>query len=131
MEGMRRLDEWGRLLEQLPALDTVFEVDYKELAERLSEIPDEINGILRLFDGKRSLMQVVDDCDFGDLESLNIISKLYFEGLIFEGQSAKPPAEGETREPISDFSIEGWLNRVTSLPAPLRTPRATDEITPP
>ena len=25
MEGMRRVDEWGRLLEQLPALDTVFE----------------------------------------------------------------------------------------------------------
>jgi DNA-binding response OmpR family regulator len=126
MEGMRRLDEWGRLLEQLPALDTVFEVDYKELAERLSEIPDEINGILRLFDGKRALMQVVDDCDFGDLESLNIISKLYFEGLIYEG--SKP--EDEPLPPaVSDFSIEGWLNRVTSLPAP--RPRATDEITPP
>jgi len=32
MEGMRRVDEWGRLLEQLPALDTIFEVDYHELA---------------------------------------------------------------------------------------------------
>jgi DNA-binding response OmpR family regulator len=131
MEGMRRLDEWGRLLEQLPALDTVFEVDYKELAERLSEIPDEINGILRLFDGKRSLMQVVDDCDFGDLESLNIISKLYFEGLIYEGQSNKPPVEGESKDAVSDFSIEGWLNRVTSLPTTARSPRPTDEITPP
>ena len=29
MEGMRRLDEWGRMLEQLPPLETVFEIDYR------------------------------------------------------------------------------------------------------
>src|SRR5688572_19550297 len=69
MEGMRRVDEWGRLLEQLPALETVFEVDYKALAERLAEIPDEVNGILRLFDGRRTLMQVVDDSEFADLDA--------------------------------------------------------------
>src|SRR5919197_158917 len=88
MEGMRRLDEWGRLLEQLPALETVFEVDYKELADRLSEIPDEVNGILRLFDGRRTLIQVVDDCEFPDLEALSIISRLYFEGLVYKARGA-------------------------------------------
>lgn len=84
MEGMRRVDEWGRLLEQLPPIDTVFEVDYEELADRLGEIPDEVNGILRLFDRRRTLMQVVDDSEFGDLETLDIISKLFFEGLVFD-----------------------------------------------
>ena len=82
MEGMRRVDEWGRLSEQLPSLDSVFEVDYRELADRLAELPDEINGILRLFDGRRTLMHVVDDSDFQDLEALNVVSKLFFEGLI-------------------------------------------------
>ena len=43
MEGMRRLDEWGRLLEQLPPLAARFEVDVEELAERLAELPDELN----------------------------------------------------------------------------------------
>ena len=51
MEGMRRVDEWGRLFEQLPSLDVVFEVDHETLVERLNEIPDELNAILRLFDG--------------------------------------------------------------------------------
>ena len=55
MEGMRRVDEWGRLCEQLPPLATVFEIDHEQLLERLNEIPDELNGILRLFDGKRTL----------------------------------------------------------------------------
>ncbi len=84
MEGMRRLDEWGRLSEQLPPLDTCFAVDSTELVDRLAEIPDEANATLRLFDGRRTLIQVVDDSDFGDLEAMNFISKLYFEGLIYD-----------------------------------------------
>ncbi|HEY1126982.1 MAG TPA: response regulator, partial [Actinomycetota bacterium] len=84
LEGMRRLDEWGRMLEQLPPLETVFEIDYRQLAERLSEIPDEVNTILRLFDGRRTLLQVVDDSEFGNLEALSVISKLYFEGFIYD-----------------------------------------------
>lgn len=82
MEGMRRVDEWGKLLESLPPLTTVFEVHSGELLERLNEIPDELNGILRLFDGKRTLMQVVDASPFEDLSTLSTISKLYFEGLL-------------------------------------------------
>jgi len=84
MEGMRRVDEWGRLLEQLPPLDRVFEIDYGELVDRLAEIPDEINGIIKQFDGTRTLIDVVDETDFGDLEALEICSKLYFEGLIYD-----------------------------------------------
>ena len=82
MEGMRRVDEWGRLCEQLPPLTTVFEIDHAQLLERLNEIPDELNGILRLFDGKRTLLQVVDDSPFEDLSTLSTITKLYFEGLL-------------------------------------------------
>ena len=63
MEGMRCVDEWGRLLEQLPPLGTIFEIDRDALVERLNEIPDELNGILRLFDGKRTLLaKMVGKC---------------------------------------------------------------------
>jgi DNA-binding response OmpR family regulator len=94
MEGMRRLDEWGRLLEQLPPLESRFEVDAKELALRLGEIPDEHNAILRLFDGRRTLMEVIDASDYGDLECLEVIAKLYFEGLLVE-TAAMARAGGE------------------------------------
>lgn len=99
MEGMRRLDEWGRLLEQLPPLDSIFEIATDELTERLAEIPDEVNAMLRLFDGRRSLLGVVDECGIDDLEALTTISKLYFEGLIFDSgvraSEAPPPELGE------------------------------------
>ena len=91
MEGMRRIDEWGRIVEQLPALDRVFEINYSLLAERLAEIPDDVNALLRLFDGRRTLEQVIEEADYDDLAAAGVISKLFFEGIIKEGLS--PPAE--------------------------------------
>ncbi len=110
MEGMRRVDEWGRMLEQLPPLEAIFDVDYPELADRLTEMPDEVNGVLRLFDDKRTLLDVVDDSDFDDLEALGIISKLYFEGLIFE-QKTKDAEEGEGQGP----GIGDWISKPPPL----------------
>ena len=89
---MRRVDEWGRLCELLPQLTKVFVIDLAQLLERLNEIPDELNGILRLFDGKRTLNDVVDDSPFEDLSTLSTISKLYFEGLLVPRHDAAPPA---------------------------------------
>jgi CheY-like chemotaxis protein len=84
MEGMRRLDEWSRLFEQLPPLTHRFEVDTGELAARLGDVPDDNNRILRLFDGKRTLLEVIDSSDVGDLECLQAISRLYFEELLLD-----------------------------------------------
>nr|WP_255216195.1 DUF4388 domain-containing protein [Pseudenhygromyxa sp. WMMC2535] len=86
MEGMRRVDEWGRLLEQLPALDEVLSVD----RNALSELPDDMLGpdleeVLRRFDGRRTIIEVVDETGKDDLEALEAISTLYFQGLLTAG----------------------------------------------
>jgi Flp pilus assembly protein TadD len=84
MEGMRRLDEWSRILEQLPPLNHRFEIDAGELAVRLGDVPDDHNRILRLIDGKRTLLEVMDASDVGDLECIQAIAKLYFEELLLD-----------------------------------------------
>jgi len=128
MEGMRRVDEWGRLLEQLPSLATIFEIDHGELLDRLSEIPDELNGILRLFDGKRSLLQVVDESPFEDLSTLSTVSKLFFEGLLVpKGEVETPPAPAKEEEPTvidSDSSLAAAKVEMLVVPA-------TESIRPP
>jgi CheY-like chemotaxis protein len=145
MEGMRRIDEWGRMLEQLPPLETVFDIDYAALADRLSEIPDEVNGLLRLFDGHRSLHKVVDDSDFEELNAVGIISKLYFEGLLKE--TAAPPSDAGAPRPKMDEWLNGEQTKTPALglvaitpppapPVPLPAPAAAgpsddDEHTPP
>jgi DNA-binding response OmpR family regulator len=90
MEGMRRLDEWTRLLEQLPALETRFDVDAEELLPRLAEIPDENDQLLRLIDGKRTLLEVIDASEVGDLESLQAFARFYFEGVLVESLLPAP-----------------------------------------
>jgi DNA-binding response OmpR family regulator len=105
MEGMRRLDEWGRIQEQLPSLSSVFQIDYTELADRLAELPDELNALLRLFDGRRSLMEIIDAAEHGDLETLEVISKLYFEGLIVEREESAEPEAAEEPMALSGGSL--------------------------
>jgi CheY-like chemotaxis protein len=95
MEGMRRLDEWGRLLEQIVPLASVMEINEEELAARLAELPDEINSILKVIDGQRSLEEVIDAVEGDDLNTLSTLSKLFFEGVIQptgRSRTLRPPA---------------------------------------
>jgi len=107
MEGMRRLDEWERLAEQLPPLDSVLIIDASELMQQYPEkFPQKAGQMLQLFDGKRTILQAVDESGLDDLPALNIISKLYFQGLLkpLEGQGAgagpAPAAVAFTSAPV-------------------------------
>ena len=117
IEALARVDEWQRLLAGLPALDTIFEVDYRMLAERLADIPDEVNRVLRLFDGGRTLLQVIDDSAMPDLHAAAIISRLCHERIIHDA-----------RLTISDDDIvgshmDGWLSDAAG---PFRAPPRTE-----
>ncbi|HMG22448.1 MAG TPA: DUF4388 domain-containing protein, partial [Kofleriaceae bacterium] len=110
MEGMRRLDEWSRLFEQLPPLTHRFEVDTIELAARLGDVPDDNNRILRLVDGKRTLLEVIDASDVGDLECLQAISRLYFEELLLDldhGLDHGKPPRRDTGKAVALVEIDG------------------------
>ncbi len=113
MEALRRVDEWRRLLAGLPPLDTIFEVDYRVLAERLADIPDEVNRILRLFDGMRTFLQVIDDCGLSDLDAAAAIGKLCHERIVHDIRV--PAAE----EDLLGADLEGWLSEAAG---PFRSP---------
>jgi len=113
MEALRQVDEWRRLLAGVPPLDTIFEVDYRLLAERLADIPDEVNRILRLFDSVRTFVQVVDDCGLPDLDAIAAIGKLYRERIIHDIRN--PVDEDET----VGADMAGWLSDAAG---PFRSP---------
>lgn len=134
MEGMKRADEWGRLVEQLPPLTSLFEIDHEKLVDRLSEIPDELNGILRLLDGRHTLLEVVDDSPFEDLSTLTTLSKLYFEGLLVPAVPSAPPAPPErvlprvqTSPPRAEPAQRADASVVVS---PTETPPPSTDMTP-
>jgi CheY-like chemotaxis protein len=93
MEGMRRLDESTRILDQLPPANSVLEVDCRALAEGLAELPDEANSVLRLCDGTRHLQEVIEDSDHPDLEALTLLNRLFTNQIIFARESPDPSGE--------------------------------------
>ena len=107
MEGMRRLDESARLLDSLPSTSSVLEVDCRALAEELAELPDEVNSVLRLCDGTRTLQEVVEDSDHPDLEALTFINKLFTGQIIFAREAPERGGESEPSERLAHWLSEG------------------------
>lgn len=121
MEGMRRVDEWGRLLEQLPPLDAVLVVDAEAYAGRHGDLSPDNSAVLRRFDGHRNILEVVDDSGIDDLEALGAISQFFFEGLL-------APAEDSSHISGDDLpaamSLEQWgalRSRAVPTPAPIES----------
>lgn len=108
MEGMRRLDEWTRLVEAVPALDARVELDYRRLVELLPSMPNDATAILRLLAGRRTLFEVIEDSDLPDLEALGVIGRLHEQGLFAPpGDEAQGEWVAERRSPES--RLERWL----------------------
>lgn len=101
LEGMRRIDAWSRLEAQLPPLSTTFGVDAEELADHQDTLTDDARAVLKRVDGRRSVSAVVAATSLPDLKALQIINRLYFEGVLTEmdgsiaPSAVAPPVESE------------------------------------
>ena len=109
MEGMRRIDEMGRIAETLP-FSTVLGVDFAALAAQLAEMPDELNGVLRLFDARRTLREVLSESPLDDLSTMGAVQRLMSDGVLVHGASA-----AQRPKP----SLQQWL--VSTPPPPVAT----------
>ncbi|MEM7155717.1 MAG: DUF4388 domain-containing protein [Myxococcota bacterium] len=139
MEGMRRVDEWGRLMEQLPPLDSLLAVDSEQLEERKSELSEEHLAILRLFTGKLTIIEVVDDSGQDDIEALTAVSTFFFEGLLtpYEG----PADDDEAADPppsAAGLGLDDWnspsrepVPREPSAPTPTASSTSPEPLPPP
>ncbi len=93
LQGMRRIDEWQHAVQQLPPLDRRLEVDVDRLGERLAKVPDGANALLRLFDGRRTLEQVIEAAPGEDRAAADAIARLVADGILKEvGAAAPAPA---------------------------------------
>jgi CheY-like chemotaxis protein len=116
LEGMRRIDEWSRLRDLLPPLETKLAIDFAALASRYKDVPDELRPTLHLFDGRRSIVEVINEAAMDDTSLLQTVAELYRANVLRppEGgaskiseapMSAKPTPAGGTSSP----DIESWL----------------------
>lgn len=93
MEGVRRMDERGRLAEVFPDLDAAVQVlgDRESMRENLNLTPEEWR-ILFLIDGRRSLREICQlDGNPDELAPLEVLKRL-FGGNLVGFAAARPPS---------------------------------------
>lgn len=94
MEAVRRKDEVEEISRFLPSFDTRLKVTEPDIAGLPLE-EDEIS-VLRLVDGKRSIEQTLEDSEREELETLDVLEKLFALGIVSIAEDA-PPGQTENR----------------------------------
>lgn len=131
MEGMRRLDQWARVSEQLPPLDEVYRVDYDEYAANLADLPDEATGLIRLFEGGNTIQSCIQRAPLSDVDALTAVSQLVFSGVIYRASDRpEPVAPVQAAAPSAppQSIADALLESATQLPAV--TPSAAGDAPP-
>ncbi|HUJ29024.1 MAG TPA: DUF4388 domain-containing protein, partial [Myxococcales bacterium] len=116
MEAMRRVDELARIAEGGLPLTAQLAVDFDALAERLASLPDEVNQVVRCFDGKRTLREALDLSPVDDLSTVQVVQRLMADGIL------RPATQ---KPPVSKPSLTQWL----SDPPPVAAPPVQEETT--
>lgn len=109
LEGMRRIDEWTRLEALLPAMSSRLSVDFGALGSRYYALLDPMKPVLHLFDGKRTILDVVTDSALDDTSVLAAIAELYRMGALHSSDRSAPShrAAPAAADPTS---VEAWLS---------------------
>lgn len=81
-EGRNWLEERARRIGRLPDLAGVYAVDRGRLLAKLAELPDEMNLVLKLFDSRRALREVLAQSELDELSTLGAFARLISDGVI-------------------------------------------------
>lgn len=116
--GLKHVDQWNKMCEQLPPLETIFRADPAVVEDRAEPLSKLLKALLERFDGRKTAIEVINLSPEDDLDVLQSLTELYFEGLIYEVReilqedSAPEPVfldpQGSSEAPSEDqfFEIE-------------------------
>jgi CheY-like chemotaxis protein len=83
MEGLRRVDEWRLIEEQIPSFDIVFERNEDAVGDvDVDELAREERAVLAAVDGVRSVRAIVDAVDLGSFVTCKAMFQLATSRLI-------------------------------------------------
>lgn len=119
----RYAERFGRLLEAFPSSSAPLVVNERVFMERLSELPDTANRILRECDGTRTLWDLLDRFD-DDIDTAERIASLLDDGVLLAAsprRSQIPSAFGDVK---GEDVIAVRRPQATLPPPPLENPVA-------
>ena len=83
LQGFKRMEERERLFKMLPSPETTFVTTetFRNIVAR-RELTTDVARFIALIDGKRDILQVIDESNYDDIKTLERIVKLYQQGFI-------------------------------------------------
>jgi len=118
LEAMRRVEELGRVAQTLP-MDTQLTVDIARLEARLADLPDEVNAVLRIFDGGRALRAALDLSPSDDLVTVGVVQQLIADGILRPASRPASLQHWVSAPPPASAPAEPAAPRIVQFP-PLR-----------
>lgn len=98
MEATRRLDEWARLKDRLPAPGTVLELAEEVTAS--TALSHEEERILSKINGLRTMEEIVVQARVGEMEGRKAVASLLAAGLVRPNRATPEPAAAPPREAV-------------------------------
>ncbi|MCU0700584.1 MAG: response regulator [Myxococcaceae bacterium] len=130
-----RLSKWSQISARSLPLDAVLAVDFGRLAHALPSMPDDINRIVQLFDGRRRVHDVLVDSTFDELLTLEVATRLYLMGVVgpvpggavTEAQLRAAPRLFEPRSAEAEDLMRQLFDGVTEIRAADVEPAKVDD----
>ncbi len=79
MEGLRRVDEWQRIREIFPTLNTILSWDAQAPSGHGT---DDEKIVLRLINGRNSILDICDQSPLNDFDTCNLLFQLHQDGRV-------------------------------------------------
>jgi CheY-like chemotaxis protein len=88
LHGYKRMELREQLMKQLPSPETTFVLSesFRKVISR-KEFSQEASKFIALIDGRRDIMQILEESVYDDIQSLERLVKLYKEGFIKPGKA--------------------------------------------
>jgi tetratricopeptide (TPR) repeat protein len=111
-EGVKRVDNWTRIRNEMPATDTVLRLSsdpatiYQDV-----ELSQQDRRMLSMVDGKKSVKELIDSAWIGSFEAMKTLYVLWSIGVL-EEKKREPEAE-KTLDSLENIDLGDILNPVS------------------
>lgn len=130
-DGLKHIDQWNKMCEQLPPLETIFRHDPAVLADRAEPLDRLLKRLITRFDGQKNTLEIINASPEPDLDVLQGLTLLYFEGLIYEMREVINQSESPEPVFIDPQGNAPPVTRDDEFDESMSFPMDDDEILPP
>ena len=129
-EAERFVRDYAHAIKGIGPSSSVYQKSDAGLANTTGSVPSEVTPVLRLFDGRRTLTDIIDESPFRVFDTIRILTRLVDVGVLTRRKSigATPAPTPPLQKFWETARIEGAQDSLTPTPTPKPAPARVGQI---